>query len=794
MKKHLLLYSALCMSMWAWSQGGTIKGKVFNAINNEAIPFASIGITSLSVATTSDVNGNYELKNLNPGLYNITASYIGFSKKNVFEIQVNNYTPTVLNIALDQQVDSLSVVEVSASPFNKTEESPLSLHTIGASEIDRNPGGNRDISKVIQSLPGVSTTVSFRNDIVIRGGAPNENRFYLDGIEVPNINHFATQGSSGGPVGMINVDFIREVDFYSGAFPANRGNTLSSVFDFKQKDGNSEKLVTTATLGSSDVGLTLDGPIGKKTTFIVSARRSYLGWLFKLLELPFLPIYNDAQFKAKIRMNDKNEVSIIGLGALDDFKLNTDANKTEQQKYILGYLPVNTQWNYALGANYKHYFEKSYLTFVVSRNQLHNRSYKYLNNDESSVDNKILDYVSEEIENKVRLEDTYRSNGYKLNVGAGFENVTYTNSTFNKITTPYGAKTINFNSNLTFNKYSAFAQVSKSLFTEHLTLSLGVRTDFADYSAQLNNPANQLSPRFSLALNITKALSFNANVGRYYQLPAYTVLGYRDSLGSLVNRNNKVSYITNDQLVAGFEYNTKINTKITVEGFYKIYNNYPFALRDSISLANLGGDYGVIGNEPVTSSSVGRAYGVEFMIQQKLFKGFYGIIAYTLVKSEFQDKHQNYKPSAWDNGNIVSLTFGKKFKHDWEAGIKWRYLGGSPYTPINVQTSSLKTVWDINQRGLVNYSQLNSARLQPFHQLDMRVDKKFFFKHWSLDVYFYMQNAYQFKAQQPPLLLLDRDSNGNAQTDPANPAAYKTKLTDYSTGSLLETLGIIIEF
>jgi len=794
MKKHLLLYSALCMSMWAWSQGGTIKGKVFNAINNEAIPFASIGITSLSVATTSDVNGNYELKNLNPGLYNITASYIGFSKKNVFEIQVNNYTPTVLNIALDQQVDSLSVVEVSASPFNKTEESPLSLHTIGASEIDRNPGGNRDISKVIQSLPGVSTTVSFRNDIIIRGGAPNENRFYLDGIEVPNINHFATQGSSGGPVGMINVDFIREVDFYSGAFPANRGNTLSSVFDFKQKDGNSEKLVTTATLGSSDVGLTLDGPIGKKTTFIVSARRSYLGWLFKLLELPFLPIYNDAQFKAKIRMNDKNEVSIIGLGALDDFKLNTDANKTEQQKYILGYLPVNTQWNYALGANYKHYFEKSYLTFVVSRNQLHNRSYKYLNNDESSVDNKILDYVSEEIENKVRLEDTYRSNGYKLNVGAGFENVTYTNSTFNKITTPYGAKTINFNSNLTFNKYSAFVQVSKSLFTEHLTLSLGVRTDFADYSAQLNNPANQLSPRFSLALNITKALSFNANVGRYYQLPAYTILGYRDSLGSLVNRNNKVSYITNDQLVAGFEYNTKINTKITVEGFYKIYNNYPFALRDSISLANLGGDYGVIGNEPVTSTSVGRAYGVEFMIQQKLFKGFYGIIAYTLVKSEFQDKHQNYKPSAWDNGNIVSLTFGKKFKHDWEAGIKWRYLGGSPYTPINVQTSSLKTVWDINQRGLVDYNQLNSARLQPFHQLDMRVDKKFFFKHWSLDVYFDMQNAYQFKAQQPPLLLLDRDSNGNAQTDPANAAAYKTKLTDYSTGSLLETLGIIIEF
>lgn len=776
------------------AQNGIIKGKVFNSINNEPIPFVSIGITSISVSAVSNINGNYELKNLVPGLYNITASYIGFKKKNIFEIQVTNFTPAVLNIALDAQIDSLAVVEVAASPFNKTEESPLSLHTIGASEIDRNPGGNRDISKVIQSLPGVASSVAFRNDIIIRGGAPNENRFYLDGIEVPNINHFATQGSSGGPVGMINVDFIREVDFYSGAFPASRGNALSSVFDFKQKDGNSEKLITTATLGSSDVGLSLDGPLGKKTTFIVSARRSYLGWLFKLLELPFLPIYNDAQFKTKIRFNDKNEISVIGLGALDDFKLNTDANKTEQQQYILGYLPVNTQWNYALGANYKHYFEKSYLTVVVSRNQLHNRSYKYQNNDESNAANKILDYVSEEIENKVRIEDTYRNKGFKINIGAGFENAGYTNSTFNKINTPAGITTIDFNSALTFNKYSLFAQISKSMFNEHLVLSLGARTDFADYSAKMSNPADQLSPRFSLAWNMTKAFSFNFNVGRYYQLPAYTILGYRDAANTLVNKNNGVTYITNDHLVAGFEYNTKINTKITVEGFYKVYDHYPFSLRDSISLANLGGDYGVIGNEPVTSISKGQAYGVEFMIQQKLYKGFYGIIAYTLVNSQFQDKHGNYKPSAWDNGNIVSLTFGKKFKHDWEAGIKWRYLGGSPYTPVDVQTSSIKTVWDINQRGLPDYDQLNSKRLKPFHQLDWRVDKKFFFKKWALDVYFDMQNSYVFKAEQPPLLLLDKDAGGNPQTDPNNPAAYKTKLTEYYTGTFLETLGIIIEF
>jgi hypothetical protein len=794
MKKRILFFTLQLFTIAIIAQNGIIKGRVYNAINNEPIPFASVGIASTSAATTTDIEGKYELKNLSPGLYNITASFVGFSKKTIFEIQVNNFTPTVLNIGLDEKTDSLNVVEVTASPFNKTEESPVSLRTIGSSEIDRNPGGNRDISKVIQSLPGVASTVSFRNDIIIRGGAPNENRFYLDGIEVPNINHFATQGGSGGPVGMINVNFIREVDFYSGAFPVNRGNALSSVFDFKMKDGNSEKLVTTATLGSSDIGLTLDGPIGKRTTFIISARRSYLGWLFKLLELPFLPVYNDAQFKAKIRLNEKNELSLIGLGALDDFKLNLDANETEQQKYILGYLPVNKQWNYALGANYKHYFEKSYLTFVVSRNHLNNRSYKYLNNDERIESNKILDYVSQEIENKVRLENTYRNNGFKINVGLGFENVTYTNSTFNKITTPVGTTVIDFDSKLNFNKYAAFGQISKVFFDQRLLLSVGARTDFSDYSSQMINPLNQFSPRFSFAFNITDAFSFNFNTGRYYQLPTYTVLGYRDSLNVLTNKENKVTYITNDHLVAGFEYTTKINTKISVEGFYKVYSNYPFALRDSLSLANLGGDYGVIGNEPVVSTSDGKAYGIEFLIQQKLFKGFYGIIAYTWVKSQFEDKRGNNKPSAWDNGNIVSATFGKKIKRNWEIGFKWRYQGGTPYTPIDVQTSSRKTVWDINSRGLNDYSQLNEKRLRAFHQLDLRIDKKFFFKKWSLDIYYDLQNVYRAKSDQPSILILDRDADGNAQTDPDNPAAYKTKLIDNSSGTSLSTLGIIIEF
>jgi hypothetical protein len=233
-KSHYIILLILLLSGNLFAQTGIIKGRVFNSINNESIPFANIVIDSTLQGTTSDMDGNYRIENLKPGSYNVLASFVGFKKAIYYEIRVNSTKPTILDISLIEESSELSEIEIKAAPFIKKEESPVSLRSISATEIYRNPGGNRDISKVIQILPGVASTVSFRNDIIIRGGAPNENRFYLDGIEVPNINHFATQGSSGGPVGMINVNFIREVDFYSGAFPANRGNALSSVIEFKQ--------------------------------------------------------------------------------------------------------------------------------------------------------------------------------------------------------------------------------------------------------------------------------------------------------------------------------------------------------------------------------------------------------------------------------------------------------------------------------------------------------------------------------------------------------------------------------
>ena len=790
------------------SQNSVIKGKVIDATNNETIPFANVFVEQINSGVASDFDGFYEIENLKPGLYTIKCSFVGYEPVVYAEVIVNPNKPTILDIKLIESSTSLDEVEITASPFQKSEESPVSKRTINATEIYRNPGGNRDISKVITSLPGVASTVSFRNDIIIRGGAPNENRFYLDGIEIPNINHFATQGSSGGPVGMINVNFIREVDLYSGAFPANRGNALSSVLEFKQIDGNPDRIAKTLTVGSSDFGITLDGPVNNKTTFVFSARRSYLQLLFSAIGLPFLPTYNDFQFKTKTKIDDKNQITFIGLGAIDDFVLNKGINDNilskdsltaqdyddiENNNYILGYIPVTTQWNYAVGANWTHFKDNSFQNYVFSRNHLNNRSVKYKDNNEVP-ENLLQNYVSEEIENKFRFENTIRKNGWKINFGTGIEYVTFKNNTFQKIIYQNISDTLEFESVLNFVKTSFFGQISKKALDNKLIASFGIRTDQNSYSKEMSNPLKQLSPRLSVAYAIGEKSSLNFNIGQYFQLPAYTVMGYRNNENQLVNKVNEITYINNKHIVFGLETNPGNFSKVTLEGFYKKYDNYPFLLGDSISLANLGGDFGVIGNEPVTSTSEGRSYGIEFLAQKKLNKSFYGILAYTWVRSEFKDKNDNYVPSAWDNKHIISMTGGIKLKNDWEIGMRFRFSGGSPYTPYNDTISSLINVWDVNSFGVFDYNQLNGERLKSNHGLDIRIDKKWYWKKVTLNIYLDIQNLYNFQAETPRSLIALTDENGNKISDPNDPSRYQIKYLENTAGTVLPSIGLQFEF
>jgi hypothetical protein len=797
----LLLFTSFALPFTTefLAQGGRITGRVYDQINNEPLSFATVQILELSKGAVADVDGNYRIENIPQGTYTLRASFTGYEPMTIAEVLVTTARPVVLDFPLRER-SALNEVVIEASPFKSREESPLSLNTLSATELERYPGANRDVSRVIQALPGVAQIPSFRNDIIIRGGASGENKFYLDDIEVPNINHFATQGSSGGPVGLLNINFIREVEFYSGAFPANRANGLSSVLSFRQKRGNSDGLITNFAVGSSDFALTFDGPLGQKSNFIFSYRISYLQFLFQALKLPFLPTYQDSQFKIDYDIDKKNRLTFIGLGALDLFQFNervnegvTDSQTIRRNNYILGNVPAQEQWNYTVGAKLTHFSKNSYQTFVASRNMLNNSAIKYRNNVELP-ENLILNFNSFEAENKFRFEHDYQKNGWKVNAGLGYEYARFYNRTLNQVVVFGNPIAVDFLSQIYLSKFSMFGQVSKRFLNERLASSLGLRTDFSNFAESLMNPFDQLSPMLSLSYELTDKIAISGNVGRYHQLPAYTILGFRNNNNELVNRDNNVKYIRVDQFVLGADYKTDWKARFSVEGFYKSYSRYPFSLRDSISLANLGSDFGVIGNEPVASISEGRAMGVEFLYQQRLYKGFYGIVAYTYVISEFKDKNGSYVPSSWDNRNIVSLSLGKSFKKNWDVGVRWRYSGGAPYTPIDIATSSLIANWNVTGRGLPDWNQLNAMRLGVFHQLDVRVDKKFFFPKWNMNFYIDIQNLYNYQVETAPVLLLVTDDNNTPLIDPNNPSAYQTELLSNVTGTVLPTLGIIIEF
>ena len=202
----IVLFSDL---LYSQENTGVIKGRVLNSKTNEAVPFAAVVIWGTTTGAMTDFDGNFLFTGVKPGFTELRASSIGFKPYISEAIMVTNSNQDIFDILMEETELAIDEVVIKASPFRKKIESPVSARIIGIDEIERNPGGNRDISKVMQSFPGVASTPAFRNDVIVRGGGPNENRFYIDNVEIPYLNHFSTQGASGGPVGIINVDFVQ---------------------------------------------------------------------------------------------------------------------------------------------------------------------------------------------------------------------------------------------------------------------------------------------------------------------------------------------------------------------------------------------------------------------------------------------------------------------------------------------------------------------------------------------------------------------------------------------------------
>ena len=793
---------------------GSISGKVIDKLSQKPIPNANIILEGTAKGAVADSNGTFRLAGIELRTYNVTFTLIGYKPATLYNIVVNAGNENNINVELEPQATALTDVVVKANKRTAkaaTLETPLSVQRITSEEIKANPGGNFDISKVIQTLPGVGGGAGgggFRNDIIIRGGGPNENVFYLDGIEVPVINHFQTQGSSGGPQGILNVSFIEDVKLSSSAFDARYDNALSSVFQFRQRTGNPNKVQGNVRLSATELAGTFEGPLSKnkKTTFLASARRSYLQLLFSAIDLPIRPNYWDFQTKITHQIDKKTTLSFIGIGALDEFSFAEIKKATPEKLYIINSNPIIDQKTYTVGLTLKRLLNNGFLNVALSRNFFKNNIKQFEDNKLQLPSQQTLSVDAIEAENKLRIDVNQNSNGWKIAYGAMLQLAGYNNETFTvlrkelrdssgNIIQPNVA--VNFKSPLNnFLKYGAFLQVSKRFFDNRLGISGGLRNDMNSFTTDGNNPLQTLSPRVSFSYVLADKWTVNASLGSYYKLPPYTILGFANNNSVLVNKSSK--YQRSDHYVAGLEYLPNDGLRFTAEAFYKDYSNVPISVRNGISLANLGSDFNVLGNEAVTTNGKGNAYGFEFFAQKKLTDRFFGILSYTFFRSRYSGADNILVPSSWDNRHLLSVTWGYKFPHNWELGLKFRYQGSAPYTPYDEAVS--RTNYLSQGQGIFDYARLNTLRLGAFNGSDVRIDKKWNLKKITIDVFLDVTNWYIAKSTAVPSYTFTRNADNTAfvTTDglpiKANGSNAIPTLLKNDEAQVTPSIGFIVEF
>jgi hypothetical protein len=754
---------------------GQLIGVVKDAFDTP-IEGASVYLESTDYGTVTDEKGRFVLRQIPPNSYNLIISFLGYQNVVLPNTIVRSQGNAPLSITLQESAQTLEEVTLTQWNSSRNRESPLSTQTLSAVELANYPGGNNDVVRVAQSLPGVAPSPGgFRNDLIIRGGAPNETVFYLDGMEIPNINHFSTQGSSGGPVGMLNVSFIQQVTLNTSAFGAQYDNPLSGVLQFEQRNGDSERARTNIRVSASDAALTTEGPLGSKTTYIASVRRSYLQFLFALIGLPIRPNYWDYQFKVRHEIDAYNELVFLGLGSIDDFSVEAPEVYAADQEATLEQVPYIEQNTQTFGVTWKHRSPSGSAQTLVtlSQNTLDNTFSRF--RDNVTRTGLVFENQSKEQETKVRLQRSVRQGAWTLKSGAHLQQSLYTNNTnsiyFNNA----------YNADIDFLKWGFWGQASRQLFSDQLGVTIGLRAD-DDTFLSGSSIVSTLSPRASARLNLGNGRTLNASAGRYFKLPTYTALGFQSTTGAYAHQES-ARYLRSDHLVLGLEQALSPSALVTLEGFYKKYHNYPISLRDGVSIANKGAGFEVLGNEPLAFTGNGNTYGLELLLQQRLVDRLYGIMSYTYFFSEFSGLDGVLRPSTWDSRHLLSATAGLKLNRNWEVSGRFRYAGTTPYAPVDVERS-LSSYPELQ----LDYTHLGDQRLGSFAQLDVRIDKRWNARAFAFNLFIEIQNALGRSTPEPTQYGLLRTDQGELIT-PAQLSAIPAQ-----EGSLIPSIGLVLDF
>lgn len=726
MKKVLILiflFSALVYSQ----DKGVINGKVTDKETQNPVPDAAVTILNTDLKTVTDAAGNFQFLNVPLRTYEIKITCLGYDAFIHTDVVVNSSRPADVQVELLPSNIKTEQIDVEGKYFQRSTDVSTSSYNLDFEEVRRAPGAVEDISRMLQIMPGVSSANDGRNDLIVRGGSPAENLTMIDGIEIPNVNHFPTQGSSSGPIGMINVKFIDNVNFSTGGFSARYGDKLSSVMDIKFRDGYRKRILSDINLSTAGFGGIFEGPLfTKKGSFILSVRKSYLNLIQGAIRLAAVPDYWDFNLKAAYDIDKNTRLSLIGLGGLDKISFAGESDEISDENPY-GKAEGNQQ-QFTAGLNLKKLFKKGYWQNIAANST----SYAFYTNYDLKTDDLLFRYKSFESDYNFKSELFYRLNSSNnIIAGGSFRYIRFRNETFYAADTSTFGNPIpeaNINVENTYRKAAGYFQYTLKLPGNKVIVNAGARVDY--FSGIKKNIS--VSPRIGLSYSIFQNTTLSASTGIYYQAPEYIWL-------SSDPRNDELKYVRSVHYVAGIEHLFTPELRLSVEAYKKDYSDYPVSTVIPTYVLISGGTE----NGPnlmygqAVSAGYGYSRGIDISLHKKLTgNGFYGMLNYSLSESKVTALEGGQRPASFDYRHNITIIAGYQITNDWLVGIKLRYTTGRPYTPFDVNASI------VSGRGIADFSNFNGARYKDYNRVDLRVDKKWNFRNLSIVTYIELQNTF----------------------------------------------------
>ena len=728
----LLLVAAVALLIaplaHAQTRTGSIVGVVTDRDTRQPIGQATVSVIGSALGATSDDAGRFVIKNVPEGSHRLRAWRLDYPAVLVSDIVVSPGRETEARVQLVAEAVQQTEVEVKADAFAKPKDQATSSYQMSYEEIRRSPGAIGDVFRLVQSLPGVVTTNDQRNDIVARGGSPSENLILVDGFEVPTVNHFGAQGTTGGPISMLNNELVRDANFLAGGFPAQHGERLSSVMDIRLREGNRDRFQSETDVTVAGAGLVLEGPLGKKGSWLMTARTSYYDLVAESFGIAAVPYATNGQLKIAYDLTPRDQITVMDISGRDAIKFKPDNTDTEDP---YNWNLANFGWRTTNGASWQRLFGNwGWGTLALSDNHAY---YETTIRDLALGDIEVFRNHSTEGETALHYDlagKSKRVGDWKAGVSSKRMRMDFALAQPYGVANPFSTDTtrvdqLDLKLNESTWQHAAYAQWTRALLPQ-LDATLGARVS---YFGQID--ATSFDPRASLTAHMAPGLDLNLSYGRYHQAPSAVYV--RAAAG-----NEALKPLQADHYVAGLSYIARSDVKFTVEAYAKEYADYPVS-RDypEFSLANTGDVYGVYGLLfPMVSAGKGRARGIEFYAQKKLTEGLYGQLSYGYSRVEHAALDGIYRRGGFDAPHTGTLIVGYKKGAAWEFSTRFSYSTGRPTTP------PLEPYSTQQNRYIYDRARLNGVRAADYHRLDLRADRRLQLGSRNVTLWFEAQNVY----------------------------------------------------